>query len=67
MPTWLIVIIVVAAICGIIGFIASGGEGEGFLAGAISGGAGCGAIILKLFIYGMIILGIIKLFIWLFT
>ncbi len=56
-----------AVICGIIGFIASGGEKEGFLAGAISGGAGCGAIILKLFIYGMIILAVIKLFIWLFS
>lgn len=65
--TWLIVIIVVAVICGFIGWVLSGGEGEGCLTGLISGGVGCAGLILKIFLI-MVAIGIFfKLCAWLFS
>ncbi len=63
---WLIVILVVALIGGIIGYFASDGEPAGCLLGAFQAGSGCGAIILQIFIWGLIIAGLIALFGWLF-
>ena len=64
MPTWLIIILVVAAIGAIIGFLGSdeGNRTEGAIQGAIGGAIGCGHILLRLFLWG---LGIAVL-IWLF-
>lgn len=68
MPTWLIIILVVAAICGIIGFFSSeegersSGAAEGAMAGAMAGAMGCGYLLFRLFLWG---LGIAFL-IWLF-
>lgn len=64
MPTWLIVILVVAAVGAIIGFIGSedGNRGEGAAQGAIVGAVGCGHVIFEIFLWG---LGI-ALVIWLF-
>ena len=49
MPTWLIIILVVAAIGGIIGFIGSedGSRKEGAATGAVYGAIGCGHILLN--------------------
>ena len=65
MPTWLIIIIVVAIAGAILGFIGSndGERGEGAAAGAAAGALGCGYILLNLFIAGLSI----GLIIWLFT
>ena len=64
MPTWLVIIIIAAIVCGIIGFLSSndGERGEGALTGAIGGAMGCGYILFRLFLWG---LGI-ALLIWLF-
>ena len=64
MPTWLIIILVVAAIGGVIGFLSSddGSGGEGAAPGAIMGAVGCGHVLFELFLWG---LGI-ALVIWLF-
>lgn len=64
MPNWLIIIIVVAVIGGIIGFLGSedGSRGEGAFEGAVGGALGCGYVLFRLFIWG---LGIAFLF-WLF-
>ena len=45
--TWLIVIIVVAVIGGMIGFLGSndGERGEGFLKGLFGGAFGCGTVV----------------------
>lgn len=64
MPTWLIIIIVVAVIGAIIGYFASDGNnrvGDAVQSGCVSG-AGCGYVLLQLFLWG---LGIVFL-IWLF-
>jgi len=65
---WLITIIVVAIIAGIIGALTSDNneKGEGFFAGALTGGMGCGYIILQIFLYvgGLILL--FKIFDFLF-
>ncbi|MCQ2287109.1 MAG: hypothetical protein MJZ76_09620 [Bacteroidales bacterium] len=66
MPTWLTLLLVAVLIGGIIGFFASDGDPKGCLFGAIEGGAGCGGILLKIFIWGTVILLAIKLFVWLF-
>ena len=66
--TWLIVIIVAAVVCGVIGFITSndGERGEGAFAGAAAGTFGCGSIIFQLFL-GAIGLGLFLALIgWLF-
>lgn len=64
MPTWLIIIIIAAVICGLIGFISSndGERGEGAIKGAIGGAMGCGYLLLQLFLWG----AGIALMIWLF-
>jgi len=63
--TWLWIIIVVAAIGGIIGYLSSG-KTEDAVAGAVGAGVGCGYIILQIF---LALLGIYVLFLigsWLF-
>ena len=63
--TWLVVILVVAAIGGIIGFLNTG-KSEDAVAGAVGAGMGCGYIILQIF---LAIAGIALLFAiggWLF-
>ena len=63
--TWFWVIIIVAAIGGIIGFISSGKE-EDAVSGAVGAGLGCGYIILHIFL-GLV--GLYLLFLigsWLF-
>jgi hypothetical protein len=64
MPTWLIIIIIVAAIGGFLGFVFSndGERGEGAAKGAAVGAMGCGYALFQLFIWGI---GIYIL-IWLF-
>lgn len=64
MPTWLIIILVVAALGGIIGFFGSEDRqrGEGAAQGAIMGAVGCGHVLFELFLWG---LGI-ALVVWLF-
>ena len=64
MPTWLIIIIVVAVIGAIIGYFSSDSNnrvGDAVQSGCVSG-AGCGYVLLQLFLWG---LGIVFL-IWLF-
>ncbi len=63
--TWLWIILVVAAIGGIIGYLSSG-KTEDAVAGAVGAGVGCGYIILQIF---LALLGIYVLFLigsWLF-
>ena len=68
MPTWLIIILVVAAIGGIIGFIGSedGSRKEGAATGAIFGAVGCGQVLLQLFLWGLGIVLLFRLFAWIF-
>lgn len=68
MPTWLIIIIVAAVIMGAIGYFSSkdGERGEKAAAGALAGAMGCGYVILQIFLWGLGILLVIKLFEWLF-
>lgn len=68
MPTWLIIILVVAAIGGIIGFIGSedGSRKEGAATGAVYGAIGCGHVLLKLFLWGLGIFVILELFMAIF-
>ena len=55
MPTWLIIILVVAVIGAVIGFIGSekGERGSGAAQGALSGAMGCGYLLLQLFLWGL--------------
>lgn len=55
MPTWLIIIIVVALIGGIFGFFSSsdGERGEGAATGAAGAAIGCGYILLQIFLWGL--------------
>lgn len=64
MPTWLIIILIVALIGAAIGFFSSndGERAEGAVQGAIGGAVGCGYLLFQLFLWG---LGI-ALLIWLF-
>lgn len=64
MPTWLIIILVVAAIGAILGFLGNekGERTEGAVQGAIGGAMGCGYLLFQLFLWG---LGI-SFLIWLF-
>jgi hypothetical protein len=59
--TWLWVILIVAAIGGIIGYLFSkkGERGAGAAAGAITAGMGCGSIVLWVF---LMLLGLFLLF-----
>lgn len=54
MPTWLIIILVVAAIGAVIGFLGSenGERGSGAAQGALGGAMGCGYLLLQLFLWG---------------
>jgi len=64
MPTWLIIILVVAAIGGVIGFFSGedGNRGESAAQGAMMGAVGCGHVLFELLLWG---LGI-GILIWLF-
>lgn len=64
MPTWLIIILVVAAIGAIIGFVshAKGERAEGAVQGALGGALGCGYVLLQLFLTGLGIFAVIWLF-----
>ena len=64
MPTWLIIILVVAAIGGLIGFFGSedGKRGEGATQGAIMGAMGCGQLLLQLLLWGLGVMFLIWLF-----
>lgn len=65
MPTWLIIILIVAAIGAVIGFLGNekGERTEGAVQGALGGAMGCGYLLLQLFLWG---LGI-SVLIWLFS
>lgn len=65
MPTWLIILIIVAIIGAIFGYASSddGNRGEGAANGALSAATGCGYILLQIFLWG---LGI-AIVIWLFS
>lgn len=64
MPAWLIIILIVAAIGAVIGFLGNekGERTEGAVQDAIGSAMGCGYLLLQLFLWG---LGIMVL-IWLF-
>ncbi len=64
MPTWIIIILIVAAIGAVIGFVGSedGSRREGAAAGAIYGAVGCGHVLLRLFLWGAGIFILLKLF-----
>lgn len=64
MPTWLIIILVVAAIGAVIGFISGedGKRGEGAAQGAIVGAVGCGHVLFELLLWGFGIMLVIWLF-----
>lgn len=66
---WLVVIIVVAVIGGIIGFLGSndGERGMGALEGAATGAVGCGVIIFHLFLAAIGIGLFFLLISWLFS
>ena len=64
MPTWLVIIPVVAAIGAVIGYFGNeyGNPLEGAIEGAIGGALGCGFILVRLLLWG---LGL-GFFFWLF-
>lgn len=64
--TWLIVILVVAGIGGILGYLNSGSS-EGAVAGAAGAGMGCGYLILQIFLALLGFWVIFKLGSWLFS
>ena len=55
MPTWLIIIIVVAIIGAIFGFFSSedGEKGSGAAGGALAGAMGCGYVLFQLLLWGL--------------
>ena len=65
MPTWLIIILIVAAIGAVIGFLGNndGERGEGAVMGALGGAMGCGYLLIQLLLWGI---GI-SFAIWLFS
>jgi len=68
MPTWLIVILVVAGIGGILGYLNSNSEdkAKGAVEGAATAGLGCGYIILQIFLALLGIWILFKIGSWLF-
>lgn len=65
--TWLWVILVVAVIGGIIGWLFSDKEDNGFLSGFLGAGFGCGYIILQIFLAILGLWLVLKLGSWLFS
>lgn len=63
--TWLWVILIVAAIGGIIGYLSSG-KGEDAAAGAATAGIGCAYIIFQIFLALLGLLILFKIGSWLF-
>ncbi len=61
---WFTILIIAIIIGAIIGFISSEDDekGSGCMAGAFTGGMGCGYLLLQIFLAGLFILGIIWLF-----
>ncbi len=61
---WLTVLIIAIVIGAVVGFLSSddGERGSGAMGGAIVGGIGCAQILIRIFIFGLIIFA----FIWLF-
>lgn len=61
---WITILIIAVVIGGVLGFLGSDdGDGlGGFISGAVSGGMGCGYILLRLFFIWLIIMGAIWLF-----
>lgn len=72
MPNWLVIILVVAVIGGIIGFIGGaiddkeGSAVEGAVAGCLGGGGGCAILLFYILLYGTMFYLVIKLFLWIF-
>ncbi|MGL5959628.1 MAG: hypothetical protein ACRCY6_02630 [Bacteroidales bacterium] len=64
--TWLWVILAVAAIGGIIGYLNTG-KGEGAAAGAAAAGIGCAYVILYIFLGLLGLFTMFKLGTWLFS
>ena len=64
MPTWLIIILIVAAIGAVLGFISNekGERTEGAVQGALGSAMGCGYLLFELFLWGLCI----SVLIWLF-
>jgi len=65
--TWLWVILIVAAIGGIIGYVSSGGKKEDAVQGAVGAGMGCGYIILQIFLTLLGLFLLFKIGSWLFS
>jgi len=63
--TWLWVILIVAAIGGIIGFLSSG-KGEDAVAGAATAGIGCASVIFQIFLALLSLFILFKIGGWLF-
>ena len=65
---WLTILIIVIIIGAIIGFFNSedGERGSGALGGAFVSGMGCGYLLFQIFLAGLVICGIIWLFVALF-
>ncbi len=61
---WLTILVIAVIIGAVIGFLGSedGEKGAGAVGGAITGGMGCGYILLQIFLAGLGILFIIWLF-----
>lgn len=61
---WLTILIIAIIVGAIYGFLSSndGERGAGAVGGAIVGGMGCGYILIRIFIFGIIILGLLWLF-----
>ncbi len=68
MPTWLVIILVVAAIGGIVGYISSnsGDRVKGAVEGATTAGLGCGSVILQIFLSLLGLWILFKIGSWLF-
>ena len=66
---WLIIILIAAVVCGIIGFFVSdeGERGEGAIQGAFAGAWGCGTIIIRIVIGIAIFSLLIRFVSWLFN
>lgn len=66
---WLIIIIIAAVVCGLVGYFSTedGNRGEGAATGAAAGAVGCGATIVYLAITALGILLLIRIVGWLFS